>query len=143
MTPARWRVALMAALLVATHGTVAAAPGPDRWIDLPMQPDGRAALDTASVQRMPSGPVSAWVRVETDTPNSTRALRRMFGAVRGNTADFLYTIDCRTRQFSVSRARLYQGALTLSEKRFGNDGGWQPVDGASLAAAVAHHLCAG
>lgn len=31
----------------------------------------------------------------------------------------------------------------LGEKRFGNDAGWQPIDGASLAAAVAHHLCAG
>ncbi len=142
MTPVRWRAALATVLLIAAHGTTAAAPRTDRWIALPTQPDGRAWLDAASVQRMPSGPVSAWVRVETGTPNSTRALRRMFSAVRGDTADFLYTIDCRTRQFSVSRAKLYQGALTLSEKRFGNDAGWQPVDGTGLAAAAAHHLCA-
>ncbi|CBM10590.1 hypothetical protein ACKZDW_24220 [Ralstonia syzygii subsp. celebesensis] len=141
MTPVRRRAVLATMLLVAAHGTIAAVPRTDRWIALPTQPDSRAWLDAGSVQRMPSGPVSAWVRVEASTPNSTRALRRMFDAVRGDAADFLYTIDCRTRQFSVSRAKLYQGALTLSEKRFGNDAGWQPVDGAGLAAAVAHHLC--
>ncbi|WP_275760986.1 surface-adhesin E family protein [Ralstonia pseudosolanacearum] len=143
MTPVRWRAVLAAMLLVAVHGAPAAAPRTDRWIALPTQPDSRALLDAASVQRIPSGPVSAWVRVETHTPNSTRALRRMFDAVRGDTADFLYTIDCRTRQYTVSSAKLYQGALMLSEKRFGNEAGWQPVDGASLATAVAHHLCAG
>jgi hypothetical protein len=39
--------------------------------------------------------------------------------------------------------QLYQGALTVSETRFGNDAGWQRVDGVGLAAAVAHELCAG
>ncbi|MGC7532158.1 hypothetical protein ACPWML_24365, partial [Pandoraea pneumonica] len=72
-----------------------------------------------------------------------RSLQRMFGAFRGDMADFLYTVDCRSRQFSVSRAKLYQGAMTVSEKQFANDANWQRVDGVGLAGAVAHELCPG
>lgn len=132
-----------AAACVAAVGIAPAASGADRWIALPSQPDSTASLDASSVQRMPSGPVSAWVRVQASNPKGARALRLMFGAFRGDTADFLYTIDCRSRQYTVSRAKLYQGALTVSEKRFGNDAGWQRVDGVGLAAAVARELCAG
>ena len=145
MTPTRGQIAriIIAAACAATVGTAMAVPGAERWIALPSQPDSIASLDAGSVQRMPSGPVSAWVRVEARNPRGLRALRQMFGAVRGDMADFLYTIDCRSRQFTVSRAKLYQGALTVSETRFGNDAGWQRVDGVGLAAAVAHELCAG
>ena len=72
-----------------------------------------------------------------------RSLQRMFGAFRGDMADFLYTVDCRSRQFSVSQAKLYQGALTVSERQIANDAGWQRVDGVGLAGEVAHQLCGG
>ncbi len=120
-----------------------AASGAERWIALPDQPDSYASLDAGSVQRMPSGPISAWVRVEASNRAGMRSLQRMFGAFRGDMADFLYTVDCRTRQFSVSRSKLYQGALTVAEKQFGNDAAWQPVEGVGLAGAVARQLCTG
>jgi len=117
--------------------------GAERWVALPDQPDSYASLNADSVQRMPSGPISAWVRVEASNRAGKRSLQRMFGAFRGDMADFLYTIDCRTRQFSVSRSTLYQGALTVVEKQFGNDAAWQPVEGVGLAGAVARQLCTG
>ncbi|MCO5399609.1 hypothetical protein [Ralstonia soli] len=121
----------------------AAATGAEHWIALPDQPDSYASLDVGSIQRMPSGPVSAWVRVEAANRAGMRALQRMFGAFRGDMADFQYTVDCRSQQFSVSRAKLYQGAMTVAEKQLGNDAGWQRVDGVGLAGAVAHQLCSG
>jgi phosphoribosylcarboxyaminoimidazole (NCAIR) mutase len=117
------------------------ATGAERWITLPDQPDSYASLDVGSIQRMPSGPVSAWVRVEASNRAGMRSLQRMFGAFRGDMADFLYTVDCRTRQFSVSQAKLYQGALTVSEKQHANDAGWQRVDSVGLANEVARQLC--
>ena len=119
------------------------ATGAEHWIALPDQPDSYTSLDAGSIQRMPSGPVSAWVRVEASNRAGMRSLQRMFGEFRGDMADFLYTVDCRSRQFSVSRAKLYQGAMTVSEKQLGNDAGWQRVDGVGLAAAVARQLCSG
>jgi hypothetical protein len=119
------------------------ATGAERWIALPNQPDSYASLDVGSIQRMPSGPVSVWVRVEASNRAGMRSLQRMFGAFRGDMADFLYTIDCRSRQFSVSRAKLYQGAMTVSEKQLGNDAGWQRVEGVGLAGEVARQLCSG
>lgn len=119
------------------------AAGAERWIALPDQPDSIASLDASSIQRMPSGPISAWVRVEASNRAGMRSLQRMFGAFRGDMADFLYTVDCRSRQFSVSRAKLYLGAMTVAEKQLGNDAAWQRVDGVGLAGAVAHQLCAG
>ena len=119
------------------------AMGAERWITLPDQPDSYASLDVGSVQRMPSGPVSAWVRVEASNRAGMRSLQRMFGAFRGDMADFLYTIDCGSRQFSDSQAKLYQGALTVSEKQHANDAGWQRVDGVGLAGEVARQLCSG
>lgn len=122
---------------------VLSAAGAERWIALPDQPDSIASLDASSIQRMPSGPISAWVRVEASNRAGMRSLQRMFGAFRGDMADFLYTVDCRSRQFSVSRAKLYLGAMTVAEKQLGNDAAWQRVDGVGLAGAVAHQLCAG
>jgi len=119
------------------------ATGAERWIVLPDQPDSYVSLDANSIQRMPSGPVSAWVRVEASNRAGMRSLQRMFGAFRGDMADFLYTVDCRSRQFSVSRAKLYQGAMTVADKQLGNDAGWQRVDGVGLAGAVARQLCTG
>lgn len=133
----------MAGTLAALAMLSATATGAERWVALPDQPDSYASLDTSSIQRMPSGPVSAWVRVEASNRAGMRSLQRMFGAFRGDMADFLYTVDCRSRQFSVSHAKLYQGAMTVAEKQFGNDAGWQRVDGAGLASAVAHQLCSG
>lgn len=114
--------------------------GAERWIALPDQPDSYASLDSGSIFRMPSGPVSAWVRVEASNRTGMRSLQRMFGAFRGDMADFLYTVDCRSRQFSVSQAKLYQGALTVTEK-LANDLGWQRVEGVGLAGEVARQLC--
>jgi len=138
-TTVRRTLAAVLALLAVT-GTCA-----ERWIPLPAQADTYASLDTGSVQRMPSGPVSAWIRVEATNRAGMRSLQRMFGAFRGNKADFLYTVECRSRQFSVSRAKLYYGAITVSEEQISNDGGWHRVDGAGvgLASAVALELCAG
>ena len=78
----------------------------------------------------------AWVRVEASNRAGMRSLQRMFGAFRGDMADFLYTVDCRSRQFSVSRAKLYQGAMTVSEKQFANDANWQRIDGVGLAGVL-------
>lgn len=119
------------------------ATGAERWIALPDQPDSIASLDASSIQRMPSGPVSAWVRVEASNREGMRSLQRMFGAFRGDMADFLYTVDCRSRQFSVSRAKLYLGAMTVAEKQLANDAAWHRVDGVGLAGAVARQLCTG
>ncbi|WP_296224355.1 hypothetical protein [Ralstonia sp. UBA689] len=140
MTTARLvRAAVLAGLASLTIQVACA----EHWIALPPQPDSRAALDVGSVHRMPSGPVSAWVRVEATNRAGTRSLQRMFGAFRGDMADFLYTIDCGSRQFTISRAKLYQGAITVSETESGNDAGWRRVDGVGLAGAVARHLCTG
>ncbi len=128
---------------IALTSLAATATCAERWIALPAQPNSHASLDAGSVQRMPSGPVSAWVRVEASNRAGMRSLQRMFGAFRGDMADFLYTIDCRSRQFAVSRAKLYYGAMTVSETQFGNDSGWRPVEGVGLASAVARELCTG
>lgn len=137
-------MAIARLMVAAALASVAiSAIGAERWITLPAQPNSHASLDANSVQRMPSGPASAWVRVEASNRTGMRSLQRMFGAFRGDMADFLYTIDCRSRQFSVSRAKLYQGAMTVSETQFGNDAGWRPVEGVGLASAVARELCVG
>ncbi|KMW44332.1 hypothetical protein PQH03_20320 [Ralstonia insidiosa] len=143
MTTAAIARGVLAGMLAGLAMTVFSAIGAERWITLPDQPDSYASLDAGSIQRMPSGPISAWVRVEASNRAGMRSLQRMFGAFRGDMADFLYTVDCRSRQFSVSRAKLYQGAMTVSEKQFANDANWQRVDGVGLAGAVAHELCPG
>lgn len=140
MTTARLIVACVLAGVASMTIQVASA---EHWVALSPQPDSRASLDVSSVRRMPSGPVSAWVRVEATNRAGARSLQRMFGAFRGDMADFLYTVDCGSRQFSISRAKLYQGAITVSEAQSGNDASWRRVDGVGLAGAVAHHLCTG
>ncbi|MET3445000.1 hypothetical protein C0Q88_14755 [Ralstonia pickettii] len=143
MTPLVFARRVMAGMLAALAALSMPVAGAERWIPLPDQPDSHASLDVGSIQRMPSGPVSAWVRVEASNRAGMRSLQRMFGAFRGDMADFLYTVDCRSRQFSVSQAKLYQGALTVSERQIANDAGWQRVDGVGLAGEVARQLCSG
>lgn len=142
MTTARL-VLVLAGMLAGLASLATQVACAEHWVDLPPQQNSRASLDVGSVHRMPSGPVSAWVRVEATNRAGTRSLQHMFGAFRGDKADFLYTIDCGSRQFSVTRAKLYQGAITVSEAQSGNDASWRRVDGVGLAGAVAHHLCTG
>ncbi|MCX0078412.1 hypothetical protein NMW22_28205, partial [Escherichia coli] len=94
MTPFLFARRVMPGMLVALVALAALSmpvAGAERWIPLPNQPDSYASLDVGSIQRMPSGPVSAWVRVEASNRAGMRSLQRMFGAFRGDMADFLYT----------------------------------------------------
>ncbi|MFX5714265.1 hypothetical protein ABTE40_21205, partial [Acinetobacter baumannii] len=64
MTTAAIARGVLAGMLAGLALTVFSAIGAERWITLPDQPDSYASLDAGSIQRMPSGPISAWVRVE-------------------------------------------------------------------------------
>lgn len=80
MTPFAFAHRVMAGMLAALAALSMPVAGAERWIPLPNQPDSYASLDVSSIQRMPSGPVSAWVRVEASNRAGMRSLQRMFGA---------------------------------------------------------------